>query len=340
MFLSAVRVRWRSNSEVEMIRPQKTSASTTPIVHARTTYARRTRLRRNLALLVLAAPALIYLFVFKYLTMFGVIVAFKRYRTVDGILGSPWVGFDNFRFMFGTGQIWIVIRNTLALNLLFLIAGTIMSIIVAILIYEIYTSRITRAYQTTLFFPQFISWVLVSYFVYALLSTESGILNNLLREYGLNPVNWYSSPEYWPLILLLASLWKGVGAGSLLYLAGLLSIDPQYYEAARMDGANKWQEIRYITLPLLMPVMTIQILIAIGFIFNADFGLFYQVPRNNAALYPITDVVDTFVYRSLTRINNVGMAAAAGLMQAVVGFVLVLLSNWLVRRWDPERALF
>ena len=302
--------------------------------------ARRYRLRRDLALLALAAPALLYLFVFKYLTMFGVIVAFKRYRTADGILGSPWVGLDNFRFMFGTGQIWTVIRNTLALNLLFLTVGTVAALAVAILIYEIYTSRLTRAYQTTLLFPQFISWVLVSYFVYALLSGDSGIINGLLRQWGLQPINWYSSPQYWPGILLLASLWKGIGAGSLLYLAGLLGIDPQYYEAARIDGASKWQEIRYITLPLLLPVLIIQVLIAIGFIFNADFGLFYQVTRNNAALYPTTDVMDTFVYRSLTKIGNVGMAGAAGLLQAVVGFLLVIVSNWLVRRWDPERALF
>jgi putative aldouronate transport system permease protein len=316
-----------------------TSVPATP-VHAPRLAARRVRLRRNLGLLMLATPALLYLFVFKYLTMFGAIVAFKRYRTVDGILGSPWVGLENFRFMFGTGQIWTVIRNTLLLNTLFLAVGTIASLTVAILIYEIYNRRVTRAYQTTLFFPQFISWVLVSYFVYALLSTDSGIVNGLLRRFGQQPISWYTSPQYWPVILLLASLWKGVGAGSLLYLAGLLGIDPQYYEAARIDGATKWQEIRFITLPLLTPVIIIQLLIAIGFIFNADFGLFYQVTRDNAALYPTTDVMDTFVYRSLTTVGNVGMAGAAGLMQAVVGFVLVIVSNWLVRRWDPERSLF
>lgn len=323
-----------------MIHQTNTRSATPAAALARARRGRHYRLRRDLALLALATPALLYLFVFKYLTMFGVIVAFKRYRTVDGILGSPWVGLENFRFMFGTGQIWTVIRNTLALNLLFLVVGTIAALAVAILIYEIYTSRLTRAYQTTLLFPQFISWVLVSYFVYALLSSDSGIINGLLRRWGFQPVNWYGSPQYWPAILLLASLWKGVGAGSLLYLAGLLGIDPQYYEAARIDGASKWQEIRYITLPLLLPVLIIQVLIAIGFIFNADFGLFYQVTRNNAALYPTTDVMDTFVYRSLTKIGNVGMAGAAGLLQAVVGFLLVLVSNWLVRRWDPERSLF
>jgi putative aldouronate transport system permease protein len=298
------------------------------------------RLRRNLALLALAAPALVYLFIFKYATMVGLIVAFKRYRVADGILGSPWVGLENFRFMFGTGVIWGVIRNTLALNLLFLVITTIVSLAVAILINEIYFSKITRVYQTTLFFPQFISWVLVSYFVYVLLSTESGVVNAVLSWFGVAPVRWYSSPQYWPLILLLAAIWKGTGSGSLLYLAGILGIDPQYYEAARLDGASKWQEIRHITLPLLAPVIVVQVLIAIGFIFNADFGLFFQVTRNNVALYPTTDVMDTFVYRSLTKLGNVGMAGAAGLMQAAVGFVLVLASNWLVRRWDPERSLF
>jgi len=298
------------------------------------------RTRRSLALLALAAPGMLYLFIFKYLTMFGVVVAFKRYRTADGIFGSPWVGLDNFRFMFGTGAIWRVIRNTIGLNLLFLVVGTFVALGVAILIYEIYASRLTRAYQTTLFFPQFVSWVLVSYFVYALLSSESGVLNGMLRQLGLPPLRWYDSPQFWPLILLLASLWKGTGAASLLYLAGILGIDPQLYEAARIDGANKAQEIRYITLPLLAPVIVIQVLIAIGFIFNADFGLFYQVTRDSVGLYPVTDVMDTFVYRSLTNLGNVGMAGAAGLMQAVVGFTLVLGSNWLVRRWDPERSLF
>ena len=298
------------------------------------------QLRRNLALLALAAPALVYLFIFKYATMIGLVVAFKRYRVADGIFGSPWVGLENFRFMFGTGAIWGVIRNTLGLNLLFLVVTTIVSLAVAILINEIYFSKLTRVYQTTLFFPQFISWVLVSYFVYVLLSTESGLVNAALGRFGVDPVRWYSSPQYWPLILLLAAVWKGTGSGSLLYLAGILGIDPQYYEAARLDGASKWQEIRHITLPLLAPVIVVQILIAIGFIFNADFGLFFQVTRNNVALYPTTDVMDTFVYRSLTKLGNVGMAGAAGLMQATVGFVLVLASNWLVRRWDPERSLF
>jgi putative aldouronate transport system permease protein len=298
------------------------------------------RLRRNLALLALATPGLLYLFLFKYATMIGLVVAFKRYRVVDGILGSPWVGLDNFRFMFGTGAIWPVIRNTLGLNLLFLSVGTLVALAIAILINEIYFSRRTRVYQTTLFFPQFISWVLVSYFVYVLLATESGLVNTLLERLGLEPVRWYSSPEYWPLILLLASVWKGAGAGSLIYLAAILGIDQQYYEAARLDGASKWQEIRYITLPLLAPVIVVQLLVAVGFIFNADFGLFFQVTRNDVALYPTTDVMDTFVYRSLTSLGNVGMAAAAGLMQAVVGFALVLGSNWLVRRWDAERALF
>lgn len=306
----------------------------------RTRSQRIAQRRRNFALVVLAAPGLLYLLVFKYFTMFGAVIAFKRYRVADGIWGSPWVEFDNFRFMFGTGQIWLVIRNTVLLNVLFLAVGTIVALAVAILIYEIFSSRFTRVYQTTLFFPQFISWVLVSYFVYALLSTESGVINRLLEQFGVAPINWYTSPQFWPIILLLASLWKGVGSGSLLYLAGLLGIDPQLHEAARIDGATKWQEIRHITLPLLMPVVVIQLLIAVGFIFNADFGLFYQVTRNNVALYPTSDVMDTFVFRSLTKLGNPGMAGAAGLLQAAVGFVLVLLSNWLVRRWDSERSLF
>ncbi len=300
---------------------------------------RHYRTRRSLALFSMALPGLLYIFIFKYLTMFGVVVAFKNYRTADGIFGSQWVGFKNFQFLFGTDLIWRAIRNTLLLQSVFIVVGLCVSLVIAILVYEIYTSIWTRFYQTTLFFPQFISWVLVGYFVFALLN-EDGLVNNVLTLVGLSPLDWYRSPQYWPFILTFAALWKGAGIGSLLYLAGMLGIDPQLYEAARIDGASKWQEIRHITLPLLLPIIIINLLIAIGGVFNADFGLFFQVTRNSPTLYPTTDVMDTFIYRSLLQLGNVGMAAAAGLFQATVGFVLVLLSNWLVRRWDPERSLF
>jgi putative aldouronate transport system permease protein len=338
-------VRQYSNKEVEAVVHKSPSVSA-PVPQQPSRLQRlldrlmHFRFRRNLAFLTMALPAILHLFVFAYLPLVGIIVAFKRYRIRDGIFGSEWVGLKNFEFLLGTNQIWTVVRNTLALNLLFIITGTVLSIFIALLIYEIYTSVLVRFYQTTLFFPGFISWVVVTYFVFALLSSDYGLINNLLKSFGFDPITWYSEPQYWPWILLLVSLWKSAGGGSLLYLAGLLGIDPQYYEAARIDGANRWQEFRYITLPLLTPVIVVQLLIAIGYIFNSDFGMFFLVPRDEAALYSTTNVLDTFLYRALRDLGNVGMASAAGLAKSIMGFVLVVLANWLVRRWDAEKSLF
>ena len=297
---------------------------------------------RNLTLLLMGLPAILYVFVFKYLTLIGVGLAFEDYRAADGILGSTWVWFKNFQFLFGSPQIWVALRNTLMYNALFIVIGTVMSLFLAFLVYEVYSSTMTRFYQTTLFFPQFISWVIVSYFLLTFLSAQDGLANKVLAFFGFDPIKWYSSPAYWPLVFVLLSIWKGAGSGSLLYLAAMLGIDPQYFEAARIDGANKWQEFRYITLPLLMPLIIIQLLISIGYIFNSDFGLFYVATNlaNQQALIPAAETVDTFVFRSLLKVGNVGMSAAAGLFQSVMGFILVLVSNWLVRRIDPDRSLF
>jgi putative aldouronate transport system permease protein len=303
-------------------------------------FIRNDRIGRNATLFLMALPGLAFIFVFKYLTLIGIRIAFTDYRHADGILGSEWVGLKNFQFLFGTDKIWEVTRNTVLLNALFIVTGLIASVAIAILVYEVYTSAVTRVYQTTLFFPSFISWIIVAYFVFALLGFEDGLVNKFLTSIGLEPVRWYSSPEKWPWILALVSIWKGAGSGSLLYLATMLGIDPQQFEAARIDGANKWQEIRYVTLPALGPIIVITTLLSISKIFNADFGLFYTVTRDSAALYPTTDVIDTFVYRSLINLGNVSMSMAASLYQAVVNLILVLTANWVVRRWNPERSLF
>jgi putative aldouronate transport system permease protein len=212
----------------------------------------------------------------------------------------------------------------------------------ALALYELNKSsrRLVGLYQSALFFPFFISFVIVSYFTFALFNTDTGILNTVLKTFGLTSINWYTEARYWPLILLLVNLWKGVGFGVVIYLAGMLAIDRGYYEAAEIDGASQWQQIRFITLPLLAPLITINLLLAIGRIFYADFGLFYFVPRDSSLLYPTTDVIDTFVFRALRSLGDFGMAGAAGLYQSVVGFILVIFSNWVVRRYDPERALF
>ncbi len=294
----------------------------------------------NFALTTMALPGMLFLLVFAYLPMFGLVIAFKDYRFVDGILGSAWVGFDNFRFLFGTDAAWRITRNTLVMNSIFIVVGNIASLTIALLLNEIYTSRMSKYYQTMLFFPYFISWVIVSYFVFAFLNGEAGMANRMVVAAGGESISWYRSPEYWPFILALANLWNGVGFGSIIYLAGMLSIDTTYYEAAKIDGATKWHQIRYITLPLIMPLIIILVLLAIGRIFNADFGLFFFVPRDNPMLYSTTDVIDTFVYRSLVQLGDISMAAAAGFYQSFVGFVMVILANWIVRRINPEDALF
>jgi putative aldouronate transport system permease protein len=300
----------------------------------------RRNLQTNLTLSLMALPGIVMLLVFAYLPMVGLVIAFKDYRFADGIWGSAWVGFDNFRFLFGTDTAWRITRNTLLMNSLFIMTSTVASLVIALLMNEVYHSSLSKFYQTMLFFPYFISWVIVSYFVFGFLNGNTGIVNQVLMALGLEGVEWYREPAYWPIILTVAHLWNGVGFGSIVYLAGMLGIDSTYYEAAKIDGANKWQQIRYITLPLITPLIIILVLLSIGRIFNADFGLFFFVPRDNPMLYSTTDVIDTFVYRSLVQLGDISMAAAAGFYQSVVGFVLVVLANWLVRRINPDNSLF
>jgi putative aldouronate transport system permease protein len=297
-------------------------------------------LQTNLTLSLMALPGILMLLVFAYLPMVGLVIAFKDYRFADGLWGSAWVGFDNFRFLFGTDTAWRITRNTLLMNSLFIATGTVASLAIALLMNEVYTSWLSKYYQTMLFFPYFISWVIVSYFVFGFLNGETGIANQVLMALGQEKIEWYREPAYWPAILTAAHLWNGVGFGSIVYLAGMLGIDTTYYEAAKIDGANKWQQIRYITLPLILPLIIILVLLSIGRIFNADLGLFFFVPRDNPMLYSTTDVIDTFVYRSLVQLGDISMAAAAGFYQSVVGFVLVVLANWLVRRVNPDNSLF
>jgi len=297
-------------------------------------------LRKNAPFLVMMSPGLILLIVFAYLPMFGIIIAFKDYRAVDGILGSEWIGLKNFEFLFKSPVLGRITSNTLFLNTLFIITGTVGAISLALILNEIRWKSALKVYQTVLFFPFFISWVIIGYFSYAMLNADTGLVNGVLKFFGLQPIVWYSSPEHWPAILTLTKLWKGVGYGSVVYLAAMLAINHEYYEAAMLDGANKLQQIRYITLPFLIPLMVILTLLAIGGIFSADFGLFYYVTRDSKLLYPTTDVIDTYVVRALRVNADIGMASATGLYQSFVGFMLVLLSNWLVKRVDPDRSLF
>ncbi len=296
--------------------------------------------KTNLNLLIMSLPGVLFLLVFAYLPMIGLVIAFKDYRFADGILGSEWVGLSNFRFLFGTDIAWRITRNTLLMNSLFIIVNTTGSLAIALLLNEVYRSWASKYYQTMLFFPFFISWVIVSYFVFGFLNAKDGLINQFLITLGQDRVIWYRAPEFWPLILTLANFWKGVGFGSILYLAAIIAIPNTYYEAAKIDGSNKWQQIRFITLPLIRPVVIILVLLSVGHIFNADFGLFFFVPRDTPMLYSTTDVIDTFVYRSLIELGDISMAAASGFYQSMVGLVMVVAANWMVRRINPDEALF
>ncbi len=294
----------------------------------------------NFNLLLMALPGILLLLIFSYLPMIGIVIAFKNYRFADGIMGSAWVGLENFRFLFGTDTAFRITRNTLGMNSIFIATTTIGALAVAMLMNEVYQSRMSKYYQTMLFFPYFISWVIASYFVFAFLNGEGGVVNQLIVRAGGSPPSWYRSPQYWPLILTLANLWNSIGFSSIVYLAGILGISPELFEAAKIDGASKWQQIRFITMPMLYPLIIILVLLAIGRIFNADFGLFFFVPRDTALLYSTTDVIDTFVYRSLVQLGNISMAAAAGFYQSTVGFILVITANWIVRRINRDYSLF
>ncbi len=297
-------------------------------------------LDKNGALLLMAAPGLVLLFAFAYLPLSGLVLAFKNYRANQGIWGSAWVGFDNFHYLFATSDAWRITFNTLFLNGTFIVVTVAGALGVALLLNEVQHTIRARFYQSALFFPYFLSWVVVGYIGFAFLSTDGGFINSLLSHFGIQPIAWYSNANAWIIIITIVNLWKNVGFWSVVYLAGMLAISPEFYEAAKIDGATKLNQIRYVTIPLLTPLIVINVLLSIGRIFYADFGLFFNVTRDSSLLYPTMDVIDTYVYRALRTLGDVGMASAAGFYQSVVGFILVLIANRIVKRFDPEKALF
>ncbi len=296
--------------------------------------------RANLEFTLMALPAMVLLLVFNYLPMAGIIIAFKRFRVNLGFFRSPWVGLQNFSFFFQSQDAWRITRNTLGYNALFIILGLVISVTFALLLFELTSRAVLKLYQTVFFFPYFLSWVVVGYVLYAFLSTDYGLANGLLRALGKAPITWYIVPGYWPPILVFMNLWKTVGYFSVIYYAGLMGIDRELYEACVIDGANKWQTATRISVPLLSHLMVALVILQIGRIFYADFGLFYNLPRDIGTLYPATDVIDTYVFRSLRVTGDIGMSSAANFYQAIVGFLLVLISNGVVRRLSPEHSLF
>ncbi len=295
---------------------------------------------QNRDLLLMAFPAMLCLLLFNYLPMLGLVMAFKDFRYDKGILGSDWVGFNNFDFFFSSQSAWRVTRNTIGYNAVFIVLGLLIAIIFALMLNEIFSRKLVKFYQTVMFFPYFISWIVVSYMAFAFLNMQHGILNSMLESLGLNSVNWYTEASYWPFILIFTNIWKQTGYSSVIFYAGLMSIDKQYYEAASIDGATKLQLITKISIPFLTPLIVVLALLAIGRIFYADFGLFYHLPKNIGMLYSTTDVIDTYVYRSLRVVGDIGMSTAAGLYQSMVGFLLVVGTNAIVKKINKDNALF
>ncbi|WP_084137537.1 ABC transporter permease subunit [Paenibacillus sp. FSL W8-1187] len=281
------------------------------------------------------------LFINNYLPMFGIFLAFKDLNYTEGIWGSAWVGLKNFEFLFASNDVWRIIKHTLLYNLAFLVLGTVLAVLLAIVLNEVRSRILSRFFQSAAILPNFVSMVIVGYLVFGFLNPDLGFVNkSILEPMGKDPVAWYASPEYWPYILLLVNTWKTVGYSAIVYLAAIVGLDQEYYEAARIDGASRWQQMTKITVPLITPVIIILTLLAIGRIFNADFGLFYQATMASSMLKETTEVIDTYVYNALLVTGDTGLASSAGLMQSIVGFVLVLTVNYVVRKISKENALF
>lgn len=285
-------------------------------------------------------PALIYLFINNYLPMSGLVLAFEKYNVKDGIWGSQFVGFKNFTFLLKSNDLPILFRNTLGYNLCFILINLVLGVTLAILITEITNLKFRKAAQSSILFPFVVSIVIVSYMVRAFLDPEAGLLNHLLVSMGHQKVAWYDTAKYWPFILIFVNTWKGVGYGCILYISSILGIDMSLYESASLDGATKFQKIRYITLPFLKPTMITVSLLSLGRVFNSDFGLFFQVPQNSGLISSTTQTIDTFVYNALITQSNVGMSAAASFFQSVMGFLMIMVFNAITRKISRENALF
>ncbi|HZG86361.1 MAG TPA: ABC transporter permease subunit [Paenibacillus sp.] len=291
-------------------------------------------------LLLMLAPAVLHVLIFAYVPMVGVLLAFKRFQYQLGLFGSPWVGLENFRFFFMSGDAWIVTRNTLLYNAAFILLIPLVQILLAVFLSEIGSKWFKKLAQSAMFLPFFISWVIVGSIAYNLFNFEVGLLNNVLKSFGIEPVNIYSEVGVWKYILFAFKLWKELGYGMVIYLAAIVSIDQQMYDAAKIDGANVFQRLRYVTVPSIFPVVVLLFLLSVGQIFRGEFGLFYQLIGNNGILYDQTDIIDTFVFRALLTSSDIGMAAAAGFYQSITCFITIVLINSFIRKVKPDYALF
>lgn len=298
-----------------------------------------TKLKKNKTLLAMLSPAVLYVLIFSYIPMFGIVIAFKDYNYNGGILGSPWCGLKNFQYLKVSGKLWELTRNTLLYNLAFIVMGIIFEVGFAIMLSEITKKTFKKVSQALMFLPYFISWVVVSTVMLNIFG-QNGVLNGILSQFGIENFSIYQQVRQWPIVMVAVRLWKQTGYGSVVYLAAIAGMSKEMFEAAAIDGANIWEKIRYITIPSLKPTIFIMFLLSVGNIFRGDFGMFYQLVGNNQLLLQSSDVIDTFVYRSLITTPNIGMSAAAGFYQSVLCFVTICTVNWLVKKFDPEYTLF
>ena len=298
-----------------------------------------TKFRHFIPVYIMMIPGLAYLFINNYMPLPGLVIAFKQYHAVKGIFGSDWTGFKNFEYLFKTSDAWVITRNTILYNAAFIIINTVLAISIAVILSEI-NGRIKKVYQSSILLPNLLSTVIIGYLVFGFFSVENGFVNNsILPLFGMDSIKWYSEAKYWPYIIIITNAWRSIGYLCIIYLASILGFDRAYYESALIDGAGRWKQFLYITLPLLKPTIIMLTLMAIGRIFYSDFGLFYQVPMNQGALYSTTNTIDTYVYRGLMQLGNISMSSAAGLYQSVVGFILVVVANGIVRKIDKDSAL-
>ena len=295
---------------------------------------------KNPFLYLLALPGIIFVFIFSYIPMYGILIAFKNFNIRKGILASEWVGFKNFEFFFTTDKLWLVLRNTVFLNVLFIVGTTVCAVLLAIFLNEIRLKWLKKGLQSIIFLPYFMSWVVIGMLVQSFIGGMNPTLDSILLSIGIEAPYWYNEAQLWPWILTIIRIWQGTGYLSIIYLAAITSFPDEIYEAARIDGATRWQSVYRITIPLLIPTISILTILAVGKIFNGDFAMIYAIVGDNSMLYPTTDVIDTYVFRSMRVLNDFGMAAAVGLFQSVMGLIFVIAVNAIVRRFSKDSALF
>jgi len=300
--------------------------------------------KKNGPLLMMSLPGAVYIFIFSYIPMTAIVLAFQRH-TVTGtffqsILSNEWVGFSNFEMLFRMGDAQLIIRNTVLYNIVFIILGIVVPLIFALALYEIHSRFLSKLFQSVLFVPFFLSMMVITNIVFAFLNTRSGMVNAMLYQWGFEQINFYAEPRWWPFLLPLVNIWRGVGYNMIIFLAAMCGFDKSYYEASMIDGASKWQQITKITFPMLRPIIVILLILAVGGIMRADFGLFYQVPRGSGLLFPVTQVIDTYIYRGMRNFGDFSITAAVAFIQSVVGLSLVLATNFTVRKIDRGSAMF